>query len=326
MRGGKIIPIADNDSAEKNMENVISESQCAPGNPGITLKNGKITCFSFESLLGIAKAYNKYYGEHKIPYKNIYAKYKKLPTDTNKSALSHEIWKQLSDNIKTCKSKSETCWIEQPFLQTIKEDDLIDMITKETFKPRRPLGKRQWLSNFDIEDVMAQYTRLYPDFLYYGPYPSDIFEPSVKVLFGMPFTDYESMVTTKSGDIAKYIAMTFNTDPHTKSGAHWVSLAILPRDDTVYFNYFDSVGRHPNRNINIFINELIESCKKSGMHKKGEFNINQTQHQRKNTECGVYSINYILNVIHDVPFDDIVKKVMSDDLTVETRNIHFAEY
>ena len=90
-----------------------------------------------------------------------------------------------------------------------------------------------------------------------------------------------------------------------------------------YFDYFDSVGKYPNAGIRKYIDELIDSCKESGLHNEIKFRVNRTQHQKKNSECGVYSINYILNVLNDVPFDKIVNNVMDDELTLSTRELHF---
>ena len=56
-----------------------------------------------------------------------------------------------------------------------------------------------------------------------------------------------------------------------------------------------------------------------------EFNIryNDIQHQFDNTECGVYSINFILNMAEGRSFDDVINNVKKDKEMNENRKIFF---
>ena len=50
---------------------------------------------------------------------------------------------------------------------------------------------------------------------------------------------------------------------------------------------------------------------------------NSIQHQKKNTECGVYSINFIIRLANGETFDDITKKITRDDDMNDCRTQYF---
>ena len=49
--------------------------------------------------------------------------------------------------------------------------------------------------------------------------------------------------------------------------------------------------------------------------------INKKQHQKKNSECGVYSMNFIIERLKGKTLKDINKKRIPDELMNEMRNI-----
>jgi len=73
--------------------------------------------------------------------------------------------------------------------------------------------------------------------------------------------------------------------------------------------------KNKSNNANKYIKELIG----------GGFDIryNNIQHQFDNSECGVYSINFILRLVEGEDFDSIINNVIKDEEMNKYRNIYF---
>ena len=102
---------------------------------------------------------------------------------------------------------------------------------RKFFKPPSPKGKYDWLSSIDIADVMEQYEKKYPDFIFLGPVPID---------FDEILTEVGQMNLKTLANKKKRIGIVFNTDPHDMPGEHWISMFIDLNDKTICF--FDSTG------------------------------------------------------------------------------------
>ena len=50
---------------------------------------------------------------------------------------------------------------------------------------------------------------------------------------------------------------------------------------------------------------------------------NKIQHQFKNSECGVYSMNFIIRLLNNESFDHIVNNITKDDKMNDCRNAYF---
>ena len=53
---------------------------------------------------------------------------------------------------------------------------------------------------------------------------------------------------------------------------------------------------------------------------------NKIRHQFKNSECGVYSVNFILRILQGDSFKNICDKIITDDQINECRKIYFRFY
>ena len=60
-------------------------------------------------------------------------------------------------------------------------------------------------------------------------------------------------------------------------------------------------------------------------HKSDEYDVryNKNQHQFKNTECGVYSMNFIIRLLDNEDFDNIVDNITKDDAMNACRKEYF---
>ena len=119
----------------------------------------------------------------------------------------------------------------------------------------------------------------------------------------------------------KSVGIVFNMDPHDQSGSHWVAMYIDLKKWVI--SYFDSFGICPPP---IQIQRLIQSLNKNAVEVTGKkmfVNCNTNQHQIKNTECGVYSMYFIVESLKGRSFNDISKKIILDDEINKYRDLFF---
>ena len=295
-----------------------NDKKCAP--------NKKFTdgsCFTIDSLKLIANEYNKNNNKDIIKI-----------TDDKKDMVD-KISKSLS---KTC--SNQVCWLRTNIVKNLKNEEIND----NTFRPSGPSTGFDWLSTTNINDVVNQYENKYNDFVFLGALPNDFEELPILGLSNINFDDFIEDGKTKIG-------MVINLDTHDQSGSHWVALYTDLLKNQLY--YFDSIGNKPGPRIKKFNNKildymyqkkhkkplqiggLIKNIKKNKnnsskyitllSNKLNEFDVryNNIQHQQENSECGVYSINFILRLAKGETFDDVTKNVTTDEKINECRKVYF---
>ena len=287
------------------------EMKCAPSK-----KYTDGSCFTYKSLQQIATNYN-----NRQRIKN------KIDINLSKDELVNALETKLAD-----KCSNQTCWLRLDFVKAMNDDEINDY----TFRPTGPPGKYEWLSTNHINDVIDQYHSIHKDFLFLGTVPSDFEELPVLGISNIRFKDLEKDGKTKLG-------LVINLDKHDQDGSHWVALYSDLQKNQVYF--FDSVGKPPIKGIKKFVNRLVKYLymKKyntklpindivSGKNRKylntligGGFDIryNNIQHQFANSECGVYSINFITRLISGETFDNIINNPTSDENMNKFRKEYF---
>ena len=307
------------------MKNKLNQTKCAP-----TKKYKDGSCFTLESLQNIAISYNK-----RNPKK-------KIEINLNKNKLVKELEERLNN-----KCNEQTCWLKLDFIKAMKNED----VDENTFRPEGPDGKFDWLSTTNINDVLQQYEDKFPNFVFLGAVPLDF--DNLPIL-GISNLDLNDLI--KHGKT--HIGLIINHDEHWKNGSHWVGLFIDINKNGIY--YFDSVGKPPLKliknfitrivkymysnkyNENLPVNNIIKIIKQLNniskdkldilMNKKKYLNrlvnnfdikYNSIQHQFDNSECGVYSINFILNMAENQEFDDVVNNIKKDKEMNENRKIFF---
>ncbi len=264
-------------------------------------KEKQFTCYSKNSLEKIKKMWNK-----RHPDKEIHT------NDTR------EIWEKLKNNLKEVCS-TERCWIKQKFMENNLDSELLN----NTHAPYAPKSWKEnpneWLTSNDIEKVMKQYEIDYPNFIFIGPSPIDF---DKKLMFGEcvwnELCNLNIIKQLKDGK--NKIGIIFNTDPHNKSGSHWISLFIDIKRRFIF--YFDSNGVKVPREIM----SLIERIEKQGTEINIDFTIyfNRKEHQYSNTECGMYSLYFLNQMIttNKSPKEFNSKRIPDKDVE-ELRKIYF---
>jgi hypothetical protein len=257
--------------------------KCAPGK---LYDNNNGTCFTLNNLLDISIDFNK-----NFPNKSFEIKKNK-----------HYLLKQLTSRMKNLYNcDNEVCWINSNFIRKMDNEDILDY----TFKPEGTKGKYDWLSTTDIEKVMFQYEKKYNNFKFLGAVPYDFEDLPDLIPYNLNIKKILNNKKTQLG-------MVINLDPHYKSGSHWVSFFTNLKQKQVYF--FDSYGHKPGKKIVKFVKKFYNDMKGGGQIQDSDLDIryNKTRHQFNNSECGVYSMNFIIRLLNNESFDNITNNITKD--------------
>jgi hypothetical protein len=267
------------------------------------------TCFTIEALRKIADKWNQTNPNMKIEY--------------NENTTGKSLWQSIN-NVMRSKCNNEICWIKQDF---IKNSPLANELIKN-FKPLMPTKwierPTEWLNTLDIKDVMNQYEIKYPDFEFIGPVPMDF---DTKIGFGQCVINELCNIKLQSllDKGKKKIGIVFNLDKHTQSGSHWVAMYcnINQTNKIGEINYWDSYGMKPNNEVVILMERIKEQGKSLNYNFK--IKINHIRHQYKNSECGVYCIYFLTNLLDGKTFEEVINNIISDDKMNAKRKEFFAK-
>jgi hypothetical protein len=252
------------------------------------------SCFTVDDLIEITNDYNK-----------IIPQQQKIVLKKNKKYLLQKLTAAMRSNYKC---NEQTCWIRQSFIKNTN-------IKNYTFRPIGPDTQFKWTTTRNINDVMSQYEKKYKDFKFYGAVPYDF-----ENLDFLP--TYKFNIKNLNSSNENQIGMVINLDPHNKKGSHWVSLYINRMKNQVYF--FDSVGKPPGKRISHFIKKFYNDMMNKGLtHEQIDIRCNKKQHQFNDSECGIYSMNFIIRLLQGDNFDDIINNITNDMEMNTNRNIYF---
>jgi hypothetical protein len=240
-----------------------------------------------------------------------------------KSNDSREIWQSLNNYMhNTC--NKESCWLKQKFVNS----KISKEIKNSSFAPEAPSdwkkNPNEWLSSVDILNVMKQYEKAYPCFDFIGPSPIDY---DTHKLYGEcvweELCHFNLAKEIKNGRFK--IGVVFNLDPHYKGGSHWVSLYINIKRGQIF--YFDSAGDPIPRQIMKFVKMVQKQGAELTTGKKIAFKFDQNypvEHQYGNTECGIYSLYFIVHMLEDKHTAEYFKThIMKDEYMEKFRKVYF---
>ena len=224
------------------------------------------------------------------------------------------------------KSLSVEAGNEQSFVNALPLTDSEKQYLKTTYlRPERPEKWKEdpdmWLDSTNIENVMKQYEDAYSNFEFMGPFPIDFAAPDpydkskegkhclIKEICSLRVTD-----AIKNG--TQYIGIIYNLDPHFKDGSHWVANFIdIPRHKCYYF---DSYGYEPPKQVARFMKWLTTQDPKMSLG----YNAHRFQH--KDSECGMYSLYFIIRMLMGDEFKPFCRKEPPDSTMLEFRNWLFS--
>jgi hypothetical protein len=207
--------------------------------------------------------------------------------------------------------KTERCLLERSRIDVNKKAALL----KEYFRPTKPdswvSDPDEWLDSTNIKDVMKQYEEAYPEFKFYGTNPIDFGSPD-------PY-DKDALSKKKclNDDICKLdlkrllsqgktkLGFVYNLDPSNKGGSHWIaSFTDIPAHRTYYF---DSYGMKPPPEIARFMRSLTLQDPLMKLR------FNARRFQYSNTECGMFSMYFLIRMLKGDSFKDFTRSVPPTD-------------
>ncbi len=261
----------------------------------------KDSCMTLEVLLKIRDEYNKDHPENII-------------MATKPVLIWHELKMKLD-------CSDERCWVKE-----IDDPNLRTQVKNQLFAPDHPPewmhNKNEWLSNYDIDAVMKQFEEKDKTFEYLGTTPVDfnfIVDKRTAKCYEETLCKFDLATLLATGK-HKYAAV-FNLDDHDEPGSHWISLFIDAHKKIIMF--FDSA----NGNIPTEVGQFIKTVKRQGLENgiKFKFLRNHKQHQRGTTECGVYSIHFIIEMLNnaDRAIELFLNGYIPDSKIEKYRKIYF---
>lgn len=260
----------------KKSEASVKTLKCAPG----TISVSNRSCYTEDNITKIKNVLNARLPENE------------QITSTNNDIILQEIglhFENACDN--------ERCWLKQNFVKNgLSEEERNEMTSN--FAPNAPNewkdNPNTWLSSLDIKRVMKQYEKAYSCFRFLGPSPID-YDTIVNNECVWPELCFINLKEFHNNGITK-VGITFNLDPHYKSGSHWVTLFVHISENYIF--YFDSGGAKPHSNIVRLIKKLKRQLKLIN-NSEITYYENDVEHQKENTECGMYSLYFIVSLLKD---------------------------
>lgn len=279
------------------------DKKCAPG---ITFTD--CSCYELVDLIEMVKAYNEEYKDNMIVIPKNFDTFVTLNPSKCKKYLLHQLSKKLSP---VC--DNQHCWSNQPFINKIKSLNK-QRIKNNIFRPEGPQGKFEWLNTVNIDMTMEQYEAKYKDFKFLGAVPMNFddlkLDPNIK---DINFSNYLSKNKSKFGIV-------FNLDESWKSGSHWVACYADIKKGEIY--YYDSYGIAPEERVRKFMRRVANFCTQSGI-KNVISTHNKIRHQYGGSECGVFSIHFILMMLKGRTFEDVTKNGLDDEKVNKCRKVYF---
>lgn len=241
------------------------------------------TCITSNVLRTIQQQYNTAYPTNKI---------------TQKEPI--KAWNELKQRLR--------CEKDECFLKQIKNTSVREELKEKLFAPKHPeewkSNPKEWLSNYDIMKVMRQYEKTYPEFKLIGPTTIDFDTRVPEYGFKCVLEDLCQFSLQKFIDAGKTkIGIVFNLDKYYQSGSHWVSMFIdIPNRFIFFFDSADNSIPHEiwteNPEDNSLVNRIIRQGKEMPSPILFTFYNNRgINHQRGNTECGMYSLFFIITML-----------------------------
>jgi hypothetical protein len=261
-----------------------NKMNCSPMVNNKTVNNN--TCFTVDVLMKIKNEYNKNHLSNQI-------------TETEPNI----VWNILHEKMNQC--DREDCWLKE--ISAHERNEIHNYIFAPNSPPIWKKNKNEWLSNIDIEKVMNQYEKTYHCFTFIGPVPIDFDSriPSGDQCVTRELCDFSLSEQLKNKK--HKIGIIFNLDKHNEKGSHWVSLFIDVKEQVII--YFDSVGDKIPNEILVLKDRIV----KQGLLITNNYNHSRIRipiqfsfyqnylnnHQKGNSECGMYSLFFIITMLTD---------------------------
>lgn len=183
-----------------------------------------------------------------------------------------------------------------------------DEALRERFKPLGPANSTSWLNNDNIDYVLAQWAKKYPEFVHV---------PFQMIDFDVLQTELSQIDLVKIYESGmKKLGCVINTDKSSGRGIHWFCVFVDMSDSAHWtLEYFDSAGEYPKSSVHRWLN--TQRSKLAVKYPDKNIQVidvtKSNQLQRSTTECGVFSLWYILSRLNKVPYTYFSQPNATDD-------------
>lgn len=206
--------------------------------------------------------------------------------------------------------KDERCVIE--------DKEIID----QRYAPEHPRSwlknPDEWLTNKDIDNFLDDVEKKYSDFEALRTTPIDFDKRIWGQCVERELCDFSLKNNLDKGK--KRFGTVFNLDKHDEPGSHWVSLFISVDDKAIIF--FDSAYGGVPEEIKSFVERIQDQAKSLNINLV--FRTNEVEHQKSNTECGMYSIYFIIEMLKDFKnLETFMNGNISDNVVFKKRDEYF---
>jgi hypothetical protein len=236
-------------------------------------------------------------------------------TKNNSENVTKELAKELG-----CKANDSRCMVERSLVSHKEKKHLLNSF----FRPKMPdtwkKDPKLWLNSDDIAVVMKQYEAAYPEFLFLGVVPIDFAAPDPYTGGNKKCMNNQFCLVNLAEEKAKgrrILGAVFNLDPHYKEGSHWVALAIDLQRGCSY--YFDSYGMEPPQQVKRYMRYLTTQDPTLKLQRNGR------RFQFKESECGMYSMYFLIRMIAGESFKKFCKTPIADKYMIEFRRTLYDE-
>lgn len=152
----------------------------------------------------------------------------------------------------------------------------------------------------------------------------------------MDFDDYQGSLTqlrpskngvTFDGNEYKHFGCVLNTllrSGNLKKVGHWVAMYGDFRNNKLHtIEYFNSSGNSAPKNVLKWMEQFAQEREKISGIKCIALNASTVQHQKSDTECGIYALYYILSRFVGIPYKKFREGRIPDDHVTKFRSKMF---
>lgn len=197
-----------------------------------------------------------------------------------------------------------------------------DKILRSEFIPQGPANSTDLLDNFNIDETLEQWAnKSQSEFnkkVYHVPFQMIDFAKT-----GSEFAYLDPLELQEQGFNAFMVV--FNTDVSTGPGKHWFAIFGDLQKDKIVLEYFNSSGFPPKIEITTWLEDTCANIKKRKMDCEILNVANGRQLQYSRTECGVWSLVYILSRLLNHEPEWIMQTNANDLDMIEYRRRLFRE-
>ena len=243
---------------------------------------------------------------------------------------------------------SESCLLRAPeFQQFVVKRRLVPgarTLTRELelrFKARGPRDSLDLLSNYNLDETLQRWGRVFPtffpcpfammDFDSNGDYFGEASMPAI--LEGRVTAD---LGTERARRPFNCFGCVVNTDTSSGPGKHWVAVFVDCRPEGAgpwTVEYFNSAGRPPPKPMVKWMERTAARLTEYRANKHDSpagagvatVAVTDVDHQESQTECGLYALFYIRRRLEGAPYQMFVDQLIPDDAMTTFRRHVFRD-